>query len=351
MSIAEAKIALDKVIRKARVHFYKPIQIAEILRRHRLHKDIKPSEVETYRLDSRRWRDEVSQRLVGSRSTSSSRYQDDLFNENAVPPRHIATLAELNRETNGGVEFYIYRSISTALSEVAHVVHYIMDSDCHTFDVAELLGMTRRIRALRRSCDKIYEIVTYALFQTLVDRLGATVTLSVQPSAEELLVDFRGFASDVLGLGGESSMVSAPAKFFRAGVANAADTGVDIWANFGPIVQIKHVTLDLEEATALVSAVQADRIIVVCRDCDANVLEALFGQLGWSSRLQTIVTESQIVTWYGLAMSDKHGPDIGAETIGRLREEFEVEFPSVAEIASFIRERQYSENATLPEGW
>ena len=36
MNIKEAKNALDKVIDKARVHLYKPIQIAEILYRDRI---------------------------------------------------------------------------------------------------------------------------------------------------------------------------------------------------------------------------------------------------------------------------------------------------------------------------
>ena len=40
MNILEAKQALDKVIAKARVHLYKPIQIAEILYRDRVEGDI-----------------------------------------------------------------------------------------------------------------------------------------------------------------------------------------------------------------------------------------------------------------------------------------------------------------------
>ena len=43
-----AKDQLDTVIRKARVHFYKPIQIAEILRRDRIEKDIDLGDLDTY---------------------------------------------------------------------------------------------------------------------------------------------------------------------------------------------------------------------------------------------------------------------------------------------------------------
>lgn len=84
----EAKIALDKIIGKARVHFYKPFQIAEILHYDRLnHFQFDITNKETYRNISKQWRDVVSLRLVGRVSTSSQKYQDNLFDTNAMPPR------------------------------------------------------------------------------------------------------------------------------------------------------------------------------------------------------------------------------------------------------------------------
>ena len=41
MDIAQAKNSLDTIIKKARVHLYKPIQIAEILYRDRVVGDIR----------------------------------------------------------------------------------------------------------------------------------------------------------------------------------------------------------------------------------------------------------------------------------------------------------------------
>jgi type II restriction enzyme len=53
MDISTAKQALDKVIYKARVHLYKPIQIAEILYRDRVEQSITLSELATYRTQSK----------------------------------------------------------------------------------------------------------------------------------------------------------------------------------------------------------------------------------------------------------------------------------------------------------
>lgn len=84
----QAKAALDAVIKKSRVHLYKPIQL----------------ELEDYRTKSKRWRDDVCQVLLGRVCTSSAKFQDDLFNETAIPPVLINELGKENRRTNGGVE-------------------------------------------------------------------------------------------------------------------------------------------------------------------------------------------------------------------------------------------------------
>ena len=80
------KLALELVIRKSRVHLYKPIQIAEILYHHRIEQGWNLNNLESYRNISKRWRDEVSLLLVGRHCTSSQKYQDNIFEANAMPP-------------------------------------------------------------------------------------------------------------------------------------------------------------------------------------------------------------------------------------------------------------------------
>ena len=53
-TVNEAKAALDSLVTKSRAHLYKPMQIAEILRVHRLKEDdIEPLSLETYRTKSK----------------------------------------------------------------------------------------------------------------------------------------------------------------------------------------------------------------------------------------------------------------------------------------------------------
>ena len=65
ITLETAKKALDTVIEKGRVHLYKPIQVAEILYRDRVYKDIDLSKLEDYRTQSKKWRDEITMPLLG----------------------------------------------------------------------------------------------------------------------------------------------------------------------------------------------------------------------------------------------------------------------------------------------
>lgn len=71
--IKAAKAALDALIKKSRVHLYKPIQIGEILYHARVFKDINLDDLESYRNPSKKWRDEVTISLLGRKCTSSAR--------------------------------------------------------------------------------------------------------------------------------------------------------------------------------------------------------------------------------------------------------------------------------------
>ena len=94
----------------------------------------------------------------------------------------------------------------------------------------------------------MYEITVYALFATIVRALQARVTVEIGNKDEEVLKDFEAFIKVVLGLELGMQKVSRPASLFRVGVTNAADTGLDMLTNFGPVIQVKHLTLTLKSS-------------------------------------------------------------------------------------------------------
>ena len=107
LDIEQAKTKLDTIINKSRTRFYKPIQIAEVLYHSRIENNIDTSNKEDYRIKSKLWRDQVTNRLLKQSSTSSSRFQDDIWNDNAMPPQVLKILDDFNKSNPGVIEKYI----------------------------------------------------------------------------------------------------------------------------------------------------------------------------------------------------------------------------------------------------
>lgn len=327
MTILEAKASLDKIIAKSRIHLYKPIQIAEILYRDRVHKDIDISDLESYRNPSKKWRDIICLRFLGRTSTSSARYQDDIFNENAVPPLVLEILSTENKRNNGIVERYIYKRFEERFTQMSSGLDYCATHDVQTFQVMDFIGLFWNKAGLRRSIDKIYEIVVFSLFSALIEGLKVQVTIEADATKLELLQDFSDFAKRVIGLSGEQSKISMPARINRVGVTNAADRGLDMWANFGLAIQIKHLSLSEELAENIVSSISADRIVIVCKDSEEKLIVSLLSQIGWKSKIQSIITEKDLILWYEKALRGKYSSAIGKRLLSTLHDEILLEFP------------------------
>lgn len=343
MNIQEAKQALDKVIDKARVHLYKPIQVAEILHRDRIEKDITLSDLTTYRTTSKKWRDIVCIQFLGRTSTSSARYQDDVFNDNAVPPTVLDILGKENRTKNGIVEAYVYRKFLERFSQMSTGLDYTITHDKSNFKLDEFLAMFWNEPGLRRSIDKIYEIIVYSLFSALVEALEVSVEVSMNPNKTDILKEFEDFAKSVIQLTPAQTTIKLKARINRVGVTNAADRGLDMWANFGLAIQIKHLSLTEELAENIVSSVSADRIVIVCKDTEEKIIVSILNQMGWKSKIQSIVTESHLLAWYDKALRGKYAKTIGDKVLKNLTDEIQVEFPTTdnKEFLKFIKQRGY----------
>ncbi|MCX7841262.1 MAG: HaeII family restriction endonuclease, partial [Anaerolineae bacterium] len=175
ITLAQAKARLDLIIAKGRVDLYKPIQIAEVLRRSRLYGDIDIRNVETYRNQSIRWRDAVTDRLVGKHSTSSARYQHDVWNKNAMPPEILSILDRENKRTDGAVERYIYLRYAERQQTVANILALLEKATPANFHLRSLLNLFVVQKVILLSNKTAYEIVAHSLFETIVVALQATV--------------------------------------------------------------------------------------------------------------------------------------------------------------------------------
>lgn len=336
-----AKKALDNIIKKSRVHFYKPIQIGEILYHARVYGDVDLDNLESYRNASKHWRDDVTQVLLGRICNSSARFQDDLFNENAVPPRIIKILAEENNRTNGAVEAYIYSRFINKHGQLADALSKLNATTKDVFDVRAFIEGFWHEPGLKRSLDKVYEVVVYSLFSTLVEALHLQVEISVDASRLDILKEFGDFANKIMCLNVDFPTHSHAARVYRVGVTNAADRGLDMYSNWGPAIQIKHLSLDEELAESIVTSIASDRIVIVCKDAERKVILSLLTQIGWKSRIQSIVTENDLVKWYDMALRGRYADSLGDILLDKMRAEMAKEFPSIGLAPEVIRDRHY----------
>jgi len=354
MDVHAAKAKLDAVISKQRSAFYKPIQVAEIIHRARCSgcadcqgdprltlQDIR-DDLEMYRNLSKRWRDAVTRELIGRVSISSQKFQDNLFEKNAIPPSVLSVLAEENRRYPGIVERYIYQAFWMKLQAVHRVMEYVQRTKANPqlFELSQFMAYFEG-KALRRSVGKAYEIAVYALFDTLVHHLKAQVSLSIDSQEKPLLQEFEDFARLVLGVDTQHLTISHPAAFYRAGVTNAADRGVDIWANFGPVVQVKHLSLSPELAEDISEGIRSDWLVIVCKDADQQVIQTVMQQLGLNVR--GIITQSQLETWYEKALRGNFADRLSTDLLRYLESEFVQEFPSISSFMPFYRRRGYGQ--------
>ena len=344
---AEAKKALDTVIAKSRIHLYKPIQIAEILYHIRAYGDIDPLELEDYRTKSKHWRDAICRSLLGRVCTSSARFQDDLFNENAIPPVILNELNKENIRSGGAVEAYIYRRFTNKHSQLSDTLLYCLDTTKDTFYVKRFIESFWNEPGLKRSLDKIYEIIVYALLSTLVEALGLKIEISVDTEHFGILNEFEDFSRKVMCLDFSNPTHLQDARIYRVGITNAADRGLDMYSNWGPAIQIKHLSLDVSLAENIVSNVSSDRVVIVCKDIEKDIIVSLLTQIGWRNHIQSIITETDLVNWYEKALRGKYADIIGDNLIDCLCAEIAEEFPSVDDFPNILKERHY-ENISDP---
>lgn len=297
--------------------------------------------MEDYRSKSKKWRDKISGDLLGRTCTSSAKFQDNLFDSNAIPPSVLVVLGKENRRKHGIVEAYIYSKFSMKHDQMETALDYCKNTPYKDFFVKQFIDSFWSEPGLKRSLDKIYEIVVYALFYTLTKALDLTVEISIKEEAQPILKEFEDFTQKVMCLDFSSPQHLEKANIFRVGVTNAADRGLDMYSNWGPAIQIKHLSLDIELAKEIVGSVSSDRIVIVCKDAERNVIVSLLTQIGWKTKIQSIVTESDLVLWYEKALRGNFSNLIGEQLLTTLKEEIIKEFPSVNNTPTILKERHY----------
>lgn len=267
-----------------------------------------------------------------------------------MPPNFLSVLDKENKITNGAIEKYIYLRYGERQGTISTVISEIVNSTPETFELENLLELFISQAGIRRSIDKAYEIVVYSLFETVITALEAKIKVRIAEESKPLLQEFSELAKVLLGLDETKLFWEDDAHLYRVGVTNAADRGLDMWANFGVAVQIKHLTLNENLANTIVDQVESDSVVIVCKDAEAKVIEIVLKQIGWGKRVRGIVKESDLIDWYEKCMRGKFKDKLADSLLEKLLLGFEAEFPQITTLTEFLEERDYV-NLKVPEMW
>ena len=139
---------------------------------------------------SKTWRDLICVPFLGRTSTSSAKYQDDIFSATAVPHQLLIYLVKRIEKKNELLKLIFMTGfkkdmqMSTALnySRKAKKRHSILRNSL-TYFWSE--------PGLRRSIDKVYEIVVYSLFSVLVEELDVEIEVRLNPEKSMCLKNLR----------------------------------------------------------------------------------------------------------------------------------------------------------------
>lgn len=102
-----------------------------------------------------------------------------------------------------------------------------------------------------------------------------------------------------------------------------------MYANFSSVVQIKHLSLDEDLAKDVVTSITSNKIIIVCKRAEENIINSLITQIGWRSRIQAVITVDELVCWYQKALTGVFSDELGEKIISTLSDEIKNEFPFV----------------------
>ncbi|GAC1355753.1 MAG: hypothetical protein NVSMB38_36410 [Ktedonobacteraceae bacterium] len=259
-----------------------------------------------------------------------------------MTPDLLAVLDQENKKNGGAIEKYIYLRFQATQEAVAGIITIVNSADPRTFDVSSLFQAFQS-QAVRRSIDKVYEVVVYSLMETLVVELNAQVTVSVPENKATMLTEFSDLSRILLGLSNGKHKHAMPAHVYRVGITNAADRGLDMWANFGPVIQVKHMSLNPRLARDIVDQVESDNIIVVCTVVEQETIETVLKQTSWIRRVRDIVTQEKLAEWYTRCLRGKHSALLAQHLLDRLSTELKREFSQAAGVVDFIKDRSYME--------
>jgi hypothetical protein len=185
------------------------------------------------------------------------------------------------------------------------------------FDAPELIA----------SRDRLFEILSLSVLQDSLDHSNYELRLigdqnSLRGSSSRKLIEVSHFGNPKLKLG-------------KIGHTNAADAGLDIWSNFGVVINVKSYNVDETLFRQILQDTPLGNLLIVCKshDWDSSEIPQI------ENRAVAFITEAELFEDLASIFSD---PKKAAVFTKQFLNIFDAEFPLMSTLENFMNERGYA---------
>jgi hypothetical protein len=198
-------------------------------------------------------------------------------------------------------------------------------SNTVSFNLSAFLDYCRKDSRLNKNTDKIYEIVVCSFFETLLEYLNIQVNAKLDLEAKRLLKDFGLIQNFSLSLD-HNTFQLAPIEYFHVSKTNRKNSAPRVMPSFETTLMIKYITLHEHSATANTPNLPNNKMIIVCKDAEKNIIRNFTIQLGIMERIIGIIPENILIKWYHKCINPKYIHSIGKVLMETLNKKFKKEF-------------------------
>ncbi len=84
-------------------------------------------------------------------------------------------------------------------------------------------------------------------------------------------------------------------------------------------------------------------MVIVCKEAESKIINHIFSKTGAQSKVQAIITQGELKSWYDRSLSSSYSKSLGASLLSIFHQEFQYEFPFVGTyLNDLFEERKYN---------
>jgi hypothetical protein len=200
-------------------------------------------------------------------------------------------------------------------------------SNTTTFNLPVFLDNCQRHELFKRKIDKVYEIIVYSFFETLINHLNTQIRTEFDRDAIQLIKDI-GIAQNLFFNLDKKTVQLLPADNSCLGSGTRKKNKIlQLRGGRYENIKVKYISLDTHIIPATTCNVLNEQILIVCKDSEKSKIRNIISHLGLLWNISTFISECTLIEWYHKCFTPKYIDSIGTALIKKFNVKFKKVFP------------------------